>query len=57
MMQRFFDPTPDRHSDQYRVSDAEREGIERGLQAMREGRFANDDRMAKIFAKARAARP
>jgi hypothetical protein len=36
----------------YRLSEAEREGVERGLKAMREGRFASDERMASIFEKA-----
>jgi hypothetical protein len=37
----------------YRLSDAERAGIERGLEAMREGRLASDERIAAIFKKAR----
>jgi predicted transcriptional regulator len=41
----------------YRLSDSEREGVERGLKAMREGRFASDERMAAIFEKVRSARP
>ena len=45
-----------RRADLYRLGDAEREGIERGLKALREGRFASDDRMAKIFEKARSLR-
>lgn len=40
----------------YRLSDAEREGVERGLKAMREGRFASDERVAAIFGKARSPR-
>lgn len=40
----------------YQMSDAEREGVERGLKAMREGRFARDERIAAIFEKARSAR-
>ena len=40
----------------YRMSDSEREGIERGLKAMREGRFASEQRMAAIFEKARPVR-
>jgi predicted transcriptional regulator len=40
----------------YRLSDAEREGVERGLRAMREGRFASDERVAAIFDKAHTAR-
>ena len=40
----------------YRLSEAERQGIERGLKAMREGRFASDERVAGIFEKARSSR-
>ena len=39
----------------YRLSDAEHEGIERGLEAMREGRFASDERIAAILKKARSS--
>jgi hypothetical protein len=37
----------------YRLSDAEREGVERGLKAMHEGKFASDERVAAIFERAR----
>jgi hypothetical protein len=37
----------------YRLSDAEREAIERSLEDVREGRFASDERIAEIFRKAR----
>ena len=40
----------------YRLSEGERAGIERGLEAMRDGRFARDERMAAIFRRARVAR-
>jgi len=40
----------------YRLNDAEREGVERGLKAMREGKFASDERIAEIFQKARSSR-
>jgi hypothetical protein len=40
----------------YRLNDAEREGIDRGLAAMRERRFASDERIAAIFGKARSTR-
>jgi len=40
----------------YRVSEDERKGIERGLTAMREGRFASDERIAAILRKARSPR-
>jgi hypothetical protein len=45
-----------RRRDLYRLSDAEREGIERGLKAMREGRLASDERVAAIFKEARSSR-
>ena len=40
----------------YRLSEDERKGIERGLAAMREGRFASDEQVAAIFRKARSPR-
>ena len=40
----------------YRLNEDERSGIERGLEAMREGNFASDERMAEIFRKARSSR-
>lgn len=40
----------------YRLHQDEREGIERGLDAMRRGRFASDEEMAAIFGKARMPR-
>jgi hypothetical protein len=40
----------------YRLSDAEREGVERGLKALREGRLASDERVAAIFKEARSSR-
>jgi hypothetical protein len=40
----------------YRLSEDERRGIERGLDAMRQGRFASDEELAAIFEKARAKR-
>jgi hypothetical protein len=46
-----------RRSGVYPLSDAERTGIERGLQAMREGRFASDEEIAEIFKKARSRLP
>jgi len=45
-----------RRAGTYRLNQDEREGIERGLQAMREGRFASEERIAEIFQKARSAR-
>jgi predicted transcriptional regulator len=55
-MQGTLRPVNDCPTDLYRLSDAEREGIERGLKAMREGRFVSDERMANIFEKAHATR-
>ena len=40
----------------YPLSEAERQGVERGLAAMREGKFASDERVAAIFKKARSSR-
>jgi len=40
----------------YRLSEDERKGIERGLAAMRDGRFASDEHVAEIFRKARPPR-
>ena len=41
----------------YRLSEAERQGVERGLKAMRERKFASDERVTEIFQKARSLRP
>jgi hypothetical protein len=40
----------------YRLSEDEREGVERGLAAMREGKFASDERVTAILGKARSSR-
>ena len=40
----------------YRLSEAERQGVEKGLRAMREGRYASDERVAAIFNEARSSR-
>jgi len=40
----------------YRLNEDERKGVERGLKAMREGRFASDERIAAILQKARSPR-
>ncbi len=45
------------HGSLYRLDRDEREGIERGLDAMRRGKFASDEEMAAIFRKARTPRP
>lgn len=40
-----------------RLSEDERAGIERGLEAMRQGRFATDEQVATLLRKARTPRP
>ena len=40
----------------YCLSEDEREGVERGLVAMREGNFASEEQIAAIFRKARSPR-
>jgi predicted transcriptional regulator len=37
--------------DVYVLSDEEREGVERGLEDARQGRFASDEEMAALFAR------
>ena len=44
-----------RHTGVYRLSEDERQGIERGLSAAKEGRFATDKEVDAIFRKARRA--
>jgi hypothetical protein len=39
----------------YQLSDAEQQGIERGLKAMREGKFASDERIAGTLKRARSS--
>jgi hypothetical protein len=39
----------------YRLSEGERKGIELGLTAMREGKFASDEQIAAILRKARTS--
>jgi predicted transcriptional regulator len=46
----------ERHEGLYQMNEAERQGVERGLRAMREGRFASNERMAAMFEKARSSR-
>jgi hypothetical protein len=41
----------------YRLSNDQRNGIERGLTAMREGKFASSEQVAAILGKARSSRP
>ena len=43
-----------RRTQVYRLNEAEREGVEKGLKAMRTGKFADDDRIATILNKARS---
>jgi hypothetical protein len=45
-----------RREDVYRLSEAERQGIQRGLTAMREGKFASEERVAAILQEARSSR-
>jgi hypothetical protein len=40
----------------YLLSKDERKGIERGLDAMRKGNFASDERVAEIYRRARSTR-
>jgi hypothetical protein len=40
----------------YVLSDAERQGIESGLEAMRQRKFARDERVAAILKEARSSR-
>ena len=49
--------TAECHEGIYQMNEAERQGVERGLKAMREGRFASDERMAAIFENVRSAHP
>ena len=44
-----------KHAGLYRLSEDERQGIERGLREMREQRFATDDAVAAVFRRARSA--
>jgi predicted transcriptional regulator len=38
-----------KHSGEYRLSDAERQAVRRGLQEMREGKFATKEQVRAIF--------
>ncbi len=40
----------------YRLSKDEQAGVERGLEAMRDGKFATDEQVAAIFRRARSPR-
>ena len=44
----------DRHLGPYRLSDAERDAVRRGLVEMREGRIASDEAVAAVFNRYRA---
>ena len=39
----------------YRLNESERQGVEHGLKAMREGKFASDERIAGILQRARSS--
>ena len=54
VMSEAMDEIEARQAGLYGLSEDERAGIERGLDAMREGRFASDERIAAIFRKARS---
>lgn len=45
-----------KHTGLYRLSEDERKGVERGLEDMRKGKFASDEKVAAIFRKARSPR-
>jgi predicted transcriptional regulator len=45
----------DLRSGKYRATPAELDGIDRGLKAAREGRFATDDQVDRVFEKHRPA--
>jgi predicted transcriptional regulator len=45
----------DLRSGKYQATPAELDGIDRGLKAAREGRFATDDRVDRVFEKHRPA--
>ena len=53
VMAEAMDEIETRQADVYRLTEDERKGVERGLQAMREGKFVSDERLAAIFRKAR----
>jgi predicted transcriptional regulator len=55
-MAQAIDTIEAKHAGVYRLSDDERRGIERGLAAMRAGRFASEEQIAAIFRKARPPR-
>jgi hypothetical protein len=40
----------------YELNESERRGVEKGLEAMRQGRFATDERIAGILKEARSPR-
>jgi predicted transcriptional regulator len=43
-----------KHFGIYRLSDSERAAVERGLQEMREGKFASDEEVAAVFDRYRS---
>lgn len=56
VMAEIIDEIETRAAGPRRLSDDERAGIERGLEAMRQGRFATDEQVAAILRKARTPR-
>ncbi len=48
-----MEPSKAKRDSPYRLSMAEREGIERGLRELRERHFASDEAVAKVFRRAR----
>jgi predicted transcriptional regulator len=43
-----------RHAGIYRLTDEEREAVRRGLQEMRDGKFATDEQVAAVFDRYRS---
>jgi hypothetical protein len=52
-----LEETPEYSQGVYRLSEAERAGIERGLADLHARRFASDEQIAAIFRKALSTRP
>ncbi len=44
-----------KHAGEYRLSDAERQAVRRGLQDMRDGKFASEAQVAAVFNRYRRA--
>lgn len=56
VMAEVIDEIETRRGGPRRLSEDERAGIERGLEAMRQGRFATEERVAALLRKARSPR-